>query len=64
MGDFWVRLERCCGVEALVKCQRQKRDVTKNIYALLQFAIWHKLFIEGDAKRPPACIDPIEFLVN
>jgi len=50
------------GVDALVKRQRQKRDVTKNIYALLQFAIWHKLFIEGNAKRPPACIDPVEFL--
>ncbi|VAX11826.1 hypothetical protein MNBD_GAMMA26-1356 [hydrothermal vent metagenome] len=50
VGDFWIRLERCCGVEALVKRQRQKRDVTKNVYALLQFPIWHKLFIEGDAK--------------
>lgn len=51
-------------VDVLLKRQKQKRGVTKNIYALLQFAIWHKLFIEGDAKRPPACIDPIEFLVN
>jgi len=52
------------GVEALVKRQRQKRDVTKNIYALLQFAIWHKLFIEGDAVRPPVSIDPVDFLVS
>jgi len=50
------------GVEALLTRQQQKGDVSKNIYALLQFAIWHKLFIEGSGERPPALIDPLEFL--
>ena len=50
------------GVEALLTRQKQKADVSKNIYALLQFAIWHKLFIEGDGARPPALIDPLAFL--
>ena len=49
-------------VDVLVKRQKQKGDVSKNIYALLQFAIWHKLFIEGDAKCPPASVDPVAFL--
>ncbi len=52
------------GVEALLKRQQQKGDVSKNIYALLQFAIWHKLFIVGDGEKPAALIDPLGFLTN
>ncbi|MCF6218021.1 MAG: asparagine synthase (glutamine-hydrolyzing) [Gammaproteobacteria bacterium] len=52
------------GVEKLLKRQQQKGDVTKNIYALLQFSIWHKLFIEGSGVRPPTLIDPLRFLAE
>ncbi len=52
------------GIEVLLKRQQQKGDVTKNIYALLQFSIWHKLFIEGSGARPPTLIDPLQFLAE
>jgi hypothetical protein len=35
--------------------------VTKNLGALLQFALWHRIFIEGDGARP-ALQDPLACL--
>jgi len=74
-GDYLQRIAVCLqnspaicewfnpvGVAKLVERQQQKGDVTKNIFALLQFAIWHKLFIEGDGSAPPALIDPVDLL--
>jgi len=52
------------GVDALIQRQQQKGDVAKNLMALFQFAIWHRLFIEGNGARPPAQIDPVQFLLN
>lgn len=50
------------GVQWLIERQQRKGDVTKNIFALLQFALWHRLFIEGSCAPPPAQIDPLELL--
>jgi asparagine synthase (glutamine-hydrolysing) len=50
------------GVNALLARQQAKGDVSKNVMALLQFAIWHRLFVEGDGARPPTLIDPVQFL--
>jgi asparagine synthase (glutamine-hydrolysing) len=48
-------------VRRLAERQRHGRNVTKNLAALLQFALWHRIFIEGDGSRP-ALQDPIDFL--
>ncbi|MEW5755403.1 MAG: asparagine synthase (glutamine-hydrolyzing) [Pseudomonadota bacterium] len=50
------------GVQALIARQQKQGDVTKNVFALLQFALWHRLFIEGNGAAPPAQIDPLELL--
>ena len=50
------------GVGQLMKRQRSRGDMTKNIFALLQFAIWHRLFVEGMGEAPPSLIDPVDFL--
>lgn len=55
----WFRVE---GVTALVQRQRDKGDVSKNLIALLQFAIWHRLFIEGDGSAPAVMQDPVALL--
>jgi asparagine synthase (glutamine-hydrolysing) len=52
------------GVNALLARQQARGDVSKNVMALLQFAIWHRLFIAGDGGRPPATIDPVQFLLT
>jgi asparagine synthase (glutamine-hydrolysing) len=57
--QIWMQPE---GGKQLIARQQSKGDVTKNIYALLQFAIWHKLFVEGDGERPDSLIDPVAFL--
>ncbi len=57
----WMRPE---GLKSLITRQQVKGDVTKNIFALLQFAIWHRLFIEGDGLRPPALVDPVAYLLG
>ena len=74
-GDYLQRIVVClqnspaigewfnpAGVAKLVERQQQKGDVTKNIFALLQFAIWHKLFVEGDGSAPAALVDPVDLL--
>ena len=76
-GEYLTKIERALlkseavkswfnadGVQAMIARQHKKRDVAKNIMAILQFAIWHKLFIEGNGERPPALIDPVIFLEN
>jgi len=76
-GDYLAQLGQCLhssaainewfepnGVAALVARQHKRGDVTKNVFALLQFAIWHRLFIEGDGSAPPLLIDPVAFLTT
>ncbi len=41
--------------------QRTGRDAAA-LWILLQFAIWHRLFIEGDGARPPGAVDPLDWL--
>ncbi len=55
----WFRPE---GVRLLLERQQRRGDVTKNVYALLQFALWHRMFVEGDGAMPPPRVDPVEFL--
>ena len=52
------------GIDALLARQQDKGDVSKNVMALFQFAIWHRLFIECDGMRPPATVDPVRFLLG
>lgn len=49
-------------VRALLARQQAKRDVTREVWSLLQFAIWHRLFIDGDARVPGSDEDPLAWL--
>lgn len=74
-GEYLTRLERVmqhnaamkawfqpAGVAQLVARQRSHGDVSKNLLALLQFALWHRMFIEGDGAAPAAMQDPVAML--
>ena len=37
---------------------------TRVIWSLLEFALWYQMFVEGDSRRPPEQIDPVELLVD
>lgn len=49
-------------VRALIQRQRRSGRHSQALWALLQFAIWHTLFIEGDGARPPASADLLEYI--
>jgi asparagine synthase (glutamine-hydrolysing) len=77
-GDFLIQLGQLLptlpgiaewfqpeAIKQLVTDQHQRKGhAARLLFALLQFAIWHRLFIEGSGQRPPPFIDPLEFLMN
>ena len=42
--------------------QRTRRGASREIFSLLQFAIWHHLFVEQPGLRPTADEDPLDWL--
>ncbi len=55
---YWFQPET---VRELVTMKRHGKRVTARLGTLLMFALWHRIWIEGDGERPPRC-DPLEFL--
>ncbi len=55
----WFRVD---GVNQLIARQRLKGDMVQPLWRLWQFAIWHRIFIEGRGEMPAAQCDPIDFL--
>ncbi len=50
-------------VARLVKRQHQQdRTAARLLYALLQFALWYRMFIEGQGARPAALVEPLDLL--
>lgn len=52
------------GVRALVERQRRRGDRSGPLWSLLNFALWHRLMVEGDGERPPARQDPFRYLLD
>jgi asparagine synthase (glutamine-hydrolysing) len=55
----WCRVP---AVEALLARQAAHGDVTREVWSLLQFAVWHRLFVEGHAAVPAAEEDPLDWI--
>jgi asparagine synthase (glutamine-hydrolysing) len=49
-------------VRALIARQQSRHDVTREVWSLLQFAIWHRLFIQGEPRVPGSDEDPLAWL--
>ena len=49
-------------VQALLARQSSKHDVTREVWSLMQFAIWHRLFVDGSPGTPDAEEDPLAWL--
>ena len=47
---------------ALFNAQRTRRSASREIFTLLQFAIWHRLFIEQPGARPAPNEDPLDWI--
>ncbi|MEI7867286.1 MAG: asparagine synthase (glutamine-hydrolyzing) [Candidatus Methylumidiphilus sp.] len=52
------------GIAALISRQASKQDVPEILWALLQFAVWHRIFIEGKGGKPDVFANPIEFIAS
>ena len=57
----WFRPE---GVESVLAEQQRVGRSGRLLMNLLQFAIWHRLFIESPGAPPPVAVDPLEFLAQ
>ncbi|MGQ0621866.1 MAG: asparagine synthase (glutamine-hydrolyzing) [Panacagrimonas sp.] len=49
-------------VRALLARQQARHDVTREVWSLMQFAIWHRLFVEDEGTVPASEEDPLEWL--
>lgn len=49
-------------VRALLARQAAKHDATREVWSLMQFAIWHRLFVEGQGHVPATEEDPLAYV--
>jgi len=49
-------------VARLASTQRRGGKATRMLWTILQFAVWHTLFVEGGAQRPPRRADPFDVI--
>jgi asparagine synthase (glutamine-hydrolysing) len=52
------------GVKALLARQAVVGDVERTVWALVQFALWHSLFVVGKGVMPPVFCDPVDILAD
>jgi asparagine synthase (glutamine-hydrolysing) len=50
------------GVQRLIQEQRHRGSAARELYGLMQFAIWHRLFVEQTGSRPASREDPLDWL--
>ncbi|MDH5649951.1 MAG: asparagine synthase C-terminal domain-containing protein, partial [Gammaproteobacteria bacterium] len=53
---------RPTGVQQLIDQYETGGPVSQTVLALLQFAVWHDLFIDGSGQRPEHNQDPVSFI--
>lgn len=51
-------------VRGLIERQRRRGDRSGPLWALLNFAIWHRLMVEGNGEPPPARQEPFRYLLG
>jgi asparagine synthase (glutamine-hydrolysing) len=50
------------GISRLISSCRSSPSLNRMLWAIMQFAVWYRLFIEGDGEKPPESINPLELL--
>ena len=57
----WFRAE---AVGDLIRARQAGRGVSREVWGLMQFAIWHRLFIEQPGLEPSPDEDPLEWIAS
>ena len=55
----WFKQE---GVRHLLQQQAHNGSAGREIFGLMQFAIWHRLFVDGPGSAPAPCEDPLAWI--
>jgi len=55
----WFRVD---GVTQMLAAHQAGKDASREIWGLMQFAIWHRLFVEAPGQVPAAEEDPLDWL--
>jgi asparagine synthase (glutamine-hydrolysing) len=55
----WFRID---GVRRLLDAQRSTGKASREVWCLMQFAIWHRLFVEQPGSRPTPDEDPLDWI--
>ncbi len=50
------------GLRQLVEAQRQSGGLSELVWGVMQFAIWHRIFIERGGARPTLDEDPLDWI--
>ena len=50
------------GVTHLIDVSHKTSINSRMLWSLVQFAIWHRIFVEGSGDRPPVCSNILEFM--
>lgn len=56
----WFRPE---GISALIENQRRFGTASRELWCVMQFAIWHRLFVEGPIQVPRTFEDPLDWII-
>lgn len=51
-------------IEALVGAYRAGRGGGRELFCLMQFAIWHRIFIEQPGQRPQIDDNPLDWIAS
>jgi asparagine synthase (glutamine-hydrolysing) len=46
----------------VLRAQRKGANVNREVWSLLQFAIWHRLFVESLGERPEPESNPLDWI--
>jgi len=57
----WFRVE---AIPGLVAARRAGRGGSRELFGMMQFAIWHRLFIERPGLKPSPDEDPLEWIAS
>jgi len=55
----WFKVE---GVKGLIEAQQHTGSHSEQVWGLLQFAIWHRLFVEQPGRKPGRSEDPLDWI--
>jgi len=55
----WFQVD---GVKGLIEAQQRTGGHSEQVWGLMQFAIWHRIFVEQQGRQPERNADPLDWI--